>query len=200
MSKVIVANHLTLDGVMQAPGRPDEDPREGFAHGGWAQPRSDATVGKALGQALANSGSFLFGRRTFESFAAHWPHQTDGNPFTQALDNTRKYVVSRTLRDPLTWQNSTLVADPAEAVARARREHPGKDTTVFGSGELARSLAREHLVDEYLLMIHPLVLATGRRLFGSGADAFANLQLVDCMSAPSGVVVATYRPAVRAGS
>jgi dihydrofolate reductase len=109
MSKVTVVNNLTLDGVMQAPGRPDEDPRGGFEHGGWAVPYNDSVMGKVMGERMAAStGALLLGRRTYEDFAGFWPNQTD-NPFTEVLDNTQKYVASRTLREPLPWQNSTLL-------------------------------------------------------------------------------------------
>ena len=117
MAKVTVFNSLTLDGVMQAPGRPDEDPRGGFAHGGWAVPYMDEVMGRVAAQGMDSQGSLLFGRRTYEDFFSFWPHQTD-NPFTEVLDGTRKYVASTTLREPLPWRNSELLAgDAADAVA-----------------------------------------------------------------------------------
>lgn len=193
MGRVIVAEHLTLDGVMQAPGRPDEDTSGGFAHGGWASTRVDATVNQALGGALATIGAYLFGRRTYEDFAGFWPKQTDGNPITRALDDGQKYVASRTLTGTLPWQNSTLLrGDAADAVAELKKGTDG-DLAVFGSGGLVRSLMPRGLVDEYLLMIHPLVLGSGRRLFADGV-ACCTLRLVDSVTSQSGVVVATYRP------
>ena len=194
MSRIVVFNHLTLDGVMQAPGRPDEDRRGGFAHGGWARPRGDAVMDSAVGESMATSGALLLGRRTYEQFYAHWPHQPEPNPFTAVLNNAQKYVVSRTLHEPLPWRNSTLLkGDAAEAVARLK-EQPGKDLVVLGSGELVQSLMRRNLVHEYVLLIHPLVLGSGRRLFLDGG-AFAALRLVDAKTTTTGVLIATYQPA-----
>src|SRR5712692_6672424 len=189
MSKVVVFMNLTLDGVMQAPGRPDEDRRDGFEHGGWAMPY--ATM-EAAEESMAYTGALLLGRRTYEDFYAAWPNRTD-NPFTVVLNNTQKYVASTTLSEPLSWINSTLlVGDAAEAVARLKEE--GKDLVVLGSGELVQSLMRRNLVDEYVLLIHPLVLGSGRRLFTDGG-AFAALQLVGTRTTTTGVVIATYQSA-----
>jgi dihydrofolate reductase len=193
MSKVVVTNSLTLDGVMQAPGRPDEDLRGGFAHGGWALPYNDAVMGKMMAEGMAQGGALLFGRRTYEDFYAVWPNRTD-NPFTAVLNTTQKYVASTTLEEPLPWSNSTLLkGDAAEAVARLK-EQPGKDLVVLGSGELVQSLMRRNLIDEYVLLIHPLVLGSGRHLFTDGG-AFAALRLVDTKTTTTGVVIATYQPA-----
>jgi len=167
MRKVVVFNSVTLDGVMQAPGRADEDRRGGFAHGGWAVPYNDPVMGRVAAEGMANAGPLLFGRRTYEDFYSFWPNQKD-NPFTEVLDNTLKYVASTTLEEPLPWSNSTLLeGDAAEAVARLKRQ-PGKDLTVLGSGELVQALMRRNLVDVYVLLIHPLVLGSGRRLFTDG--------------------------------
>jgi dihydrofolate reductase len=142
---------------------------------------------------MAGGGALLLGRRTYEDFAAFWPHQKD-NPFTEVLDNVQKYVASTTLEEPLPWRNSTLLAgDAAEAVAKLKQQ-PGKDLAVLGSGELVQSLMQHDLVDEYVLMIHPLVLGSGRRLFADGG-AFAALRLVDSKPTTTGVVIATYQPA-----
>src|SRR6266700_2440073 len=188
MSKVIVFTNLTLDGVMQAPGRPDEDRRGGFEHGGWATPY--AAMAQA-GESMANTGALLLGRRTYEDFYAVWPKRKD-NPISALLDNIQKYVASTTLSEPLAWSNSTLLkGDAAEAVARLKEE-PGKDLVVMGSGELIQSLMRRNLVDEYVLLIHPLVLGSGRRLFPDGS-AFAALRLVDTKTTDNGIV--TYQPA-----
>jgi dihydrofolate reductase len=193
MSKVVVTNHLTLDGVMQAPGRPDEDRRGGFEHGGWAPPYADSVMGRVMGEGMAKGGALLLGRRTYEDFAAFWPNQPEPNPFTAVLDNVQKYVASTTLKEPLSWSNSTLLeGDAAEAVARLK-EKPGKDLVVLGSGELVQSLMRRNLVDEYVLTIHPLVLGTGRRLF-TDDGAFAALRLVDTKATTTGVLIATYQP------
>ncbi|HEX6578568.1 MAG TPA: dihydrofolate reductase family protein [Jiangellaceae bacterium] len=194
MSKIVVFNSLTLDGVMQAPGRPDEDRRGGFEHGGWAQPYMDAVMGEVAGKGMAQGGPILLGRRTYEDFFSYWPHQTD-NPFTEVLDNTQKYVASRTLEEPLPWQNSTLLeGDAADAVAELR-EQPGKDIVVLGSGDLLQSLIRRGLVDAYMLLIHPLVLGSGRRLFPDDGS-LARLRLVDSVTTTTtGVIIATYQPA-----
>jgi dihydrofolate reductase len=165
-------------GVMQAPGRPDEDPRGGFTHGGWAQPYADPVLASVAAESMANTGALLLGQRTYQDFYAYWPKQTD-NPFTEVLNTTHKYVASTTLEEPLTWRNSTLLkGDATEAVAELK-EQPGKD-----------------LVDEYVLLIHPLVLGSGRRLFPDGGPSAA-LRLVDAKTTTTGVLVATYQPADR---
>jgi dihydrofolate reductase len=195
MSKVVVFESLTLDGVMQAPGRPDEDRRGGFEHGGWAAPYADPVMGNVAAEGMAKSEALLLGRRTYEDFFGFWPHQTD-NPFTNVLNDTQKYVASTTLEDPLSWRNSTLLeGDAAEAVARLR-EQPGKDLVALGSGELVGSLIQRDLVDEYILLIHPLILGSGRRLFTDGVGS-AELRLVDSTTTTTGVVIATYVPAGR---
>ena len=194
MSKIVAFTSLTLDGVMQAPGRPDEDRRGGFEHGGWATPYSDSVMGSVAGASGASAGGLLFGRRTYEDFYGVWPKRTDDNPFTAVLNNTQKYVASTTLKEPLPWINSTLLkGDAAEAVARLKAQ-PGKDFVVLGSGVLLQSLMRRNLVDEWVLLIHPLVLGSGRRLFTDGG-AFATLRLVDTKTSTTGVVIATYQPA-----
>ena len=194
MSKIVAFTSLTLDGVMQAPGRPDEDRRGGFEHGGWATPYADSVLGTISGESMASTGALLFGRRTYEDFYSVWPKRTDGNPFTAVLNNTQKYVASTTLREPLPWSNSTLLkGDATEAVARLKAQ-PGKDLVVLGSGVLLQSLARSNLIDVYVLLIHPLVLGSGRRLFADGGG-FATLRLVDAKTTTTGVVIATYQPA-----
>jgi dihydrofolate reductase len=193
MSRVVVTNHLTLDGVMQAPGRPDEDPRGGFEHGGWALPGNDEVMARVMGEAMAQGGPLLLGRRTYEAFYDFWPNQKE-NPFTEVLNNAKKYVASRTLKEPLPWSNSTLLrGEAAEEVAKLR-EQPGKDIGVLGSGDLIQSLMRHNLVDRYVLLIHPLVLGSGRRLFPDGSP-LATLRLVDSVTTTTGVVIATYQPA-----
>jgi dihydrofolate reductase len=192
MSKVIVTNHLTLDGVMQAPGRPDEDLRGGFEHGGWATPNTDEVMGRVMGEGMAQGGPLLLGRRTYEDFYDFWPKQKD-NPFTEVLDRVQKYVASTTLTEPLPWSNSTLLeGDVAEAVTNLRRQ-PGTDIGVLGSGELVGTLMRHSLVDRYVLMYHPIVLGSGRRLFREGSP-LASLRLVDSVTTTTGVVIATYEP------
>ncbi len=194
MSRVVVIEHLTLDGVMQAPGRPDEDHRGGFEHGGWARPGNDPVMQSVMAERMGTSWSLLLGRRTYEDFAAFWPNQPEPNPFTEALNNVEKYVASTTLGEPLAWMNSTLLkGDATEAVALLKQQ-PGRNLVVFGSGALVQSLMRHNLVDTYVLLIHPLVLGTGRRLFAEGSPT-TTLRLVDTRTTTSGVVIATYQPA-----
>jgi dihydrofolate reductase len=189
MGKVVVLNHVTLDGVMQAPGRPDEDTRGGFEHGGWAIAGNDEVLGQKMGEGMAKSGALLLGRRTYEDFYGFWPNQSE-NPFTQVLNNVPKYIASRTLTEPLPWANSILLSgDTAEAIAELK-EQPIGDLTIMGSGELIGSLMAAGLIDEYRLMIHPLVFGTGRRLFAEGAHA--SLRLTDSVTTTTGVVFATY--------
>jgi dihydrofolate reductase len=197
MRRVVVTTSVTLDGVMQAPGRADEDVRGGFAHGGWALPYDDEVKAEAMGRGMAQTGAMLFGRRTYEDFYSVWPQRT-GNPFTGFLNSVQKYVASRTLTEPLPWQNSTLLkGDAADAVA-ALKQQPGPDLAVIGSGELARSLARRGLVDEYVLLIHPLVFGSGRRLFGEGTPP-ARLRLISSVSTGTGIIIATYQPEFSGG-
>jgi dihydrofolate reductase len=190
MSKVIVFTNLTLDGVMQAPARPDEDRRGGFEYGGWAAPYAAMTQ---AGESMPTIGALLLGRRTYEDFYAVWPKRKD-SPFSARLDNMQKYVASTTLSEPLPWINSTLLkGEAAETVARLKQES-GTDLVIMGSGELVQSLMRANLIDEYVLLIHPLVLGSGRRLFPEGG-AFATLRLVGAKTTNTGVVIATYQPA-----
>jgi dihydrofolate reductase len=192
MSNVVVNTHLTLDGVIQAPGRPDEDRRDGFEHGGWELPYGDSVMAEVAADSMANTGAILLGQRTYLDFYGFWPHQTD-NPFTEVLNKIQKYVASTTLAEPLPWSNSTLLdGDAMEAVAKLRKQ-PGKDIVVLGSGELAQSLMQHHLVDQYVLFIHPLVLGSGRRLFRDGSP-YATLRLADTKTTTTGVIIATYQP------
>jgi dihydrofolate reductase len=192
MRKLSIVESVTLDGVMQAPGRPDEDRRGGFEHGGWAAPYSDETMGREMAKGMGST-SLLLGRRTYEQFYDFWPKQTDGNPFTDVLNNARKYVASTTLDEPLPWQNSTLLdGDAGDSVAALKAE-AGDDLVVLGSGQLVHTLMQRGLVDEFILMIHPLVLGTGTRLFRDDEQA-ATLRLENTVRTPTGVIIATYRP------
>jgi len=184
-------NNVTLDGIMQSPGRPDEDTRGGFTHGGWGADYQDEVIARQMGQRMAAAkGSLLLGRRTYEDFHAVWPNRTD-NPFTGHLNRVTKYVASRTLSEPLPWQNSILLeGDAGDAVARLKRD--GEDLTVLGSGNLLETLIRRNLIDQYVLLIFPLVLGTGRRLFPEGQSQ--RLRLVDSIASPSGVILTTYAP------
>lgn len=193
MGKIVVTNHLSLDGVMQAPGRPDEDQRGGFEKGGWAAADNDDVMGKVMGEGMTDSGSLLFGRRTYESMFSFWPHQTD-NPYTDVLNKTQKFVASRTLSEPLPWQNSTLLdGDATRAVAKLKEE-TNDDITVLGSGVLVQSLLDRGLVDRLVLMIHPVLLGSGRRLFPDSGPP-TSLRLVDSVTSTKGVLIATYEKA-----
>ncbi|MFE3446984.1 dihydrofolate reductase family protein [Nocardia sp. NPDC059180] len=193
MSNIIAVVSVTLDGVMQAPGRANEDPRDGFAHGGWAYRFTDEVQARVMAEHIADHhGALLLGRRTYLDFAGYWPQQT-GNPFTDVLNKTDKYVASTTLTDPLPWQNSILLdGDAVTAVRRVRQQRPDLDLVVLGSGNLLQSLMAHGLVDEYLLQIHPLVVGAGRRLF-DGRTELGDLRLVDCVPTTTGVLIATYR-------
>jgi dihydrofolate reductase len=193
MSKLIVNLNLTLDGVMQAPGRPDEDTRGGFEHGGWATPYFDPVMGSVAAEGIAREPALLFGRRTYQDFYSVWPNRTD-NPFTEVLNNAQKYVASRTLKEPLPWSSSTLLRGDVPAAVARLKDELDKDLLILGSGELVRSLMPHGLIDEYALSIHPLVLGSGSRLFPEGSPLTA-LQLVEAKTTTTGVVIATYRPA-----
>jgi dihydrofolate reductase len=194
MRKLIVSEFLTLDGVMQGPGSPDEDREGGFDHGGWQMPYFDDVQMEVAAEGIAANGAYLFGRKTYEIMAAFWPTQPDTNPFAATLNGLPKFVVSTTLQEPLAWQNSTLLrGDVVEAIKNLKAQ-PGKNITVLGSGELVQTLIRHDLVDEFGLMINPLVLGTGKRLFREGL-APARFQLVDSKTTTTGVLIATYRRA-----
>jgi dihydrofolate reductase len=193
MSRIVAFIHLTLDGVMQAPGRADEDRRDNFQYGGWAGQYNDADQMKAVGQSMANTGALLFGRRTYEDFHQVWPKRTD-NPFTPVLNNSLKYVASRTLTEPLPWMNSKLLPGDAEESVAMLRQESGKDIVILGSGSLVQSLLRATLIDELILTINPVVLGTGRRLFPDGGPPLP-LRLVDSNTTSKGVIMTTYQPA-----
>jgi dihydrofolate reductase len=198
MARVVTFTHLTLDGVMQAPGRPDEDPRGGFGFGGWEVRYMDEVMTGVAAEGMASESALLFGRRTYQDFAGFWPNQPLPNPFTDVLNRSRKYVASRTLSEPLPWANSTLLrGDAGEAVAELKARSD-KDLVVLGSGDLIQTLMRRDLIDEYLILIHPLVLGTGIRLFADGGPP-ATLRLVDTKNTTTGVIIATYHPAERTG-
>jgi dihydrofolate reductase len=192
MAKVVVVNNITLDGVMQAPARPDEDTRGGFTHGGWGIPYGDSVMLNEMGKRMAQEGALLLGRRTYENFFSVWPKRTD-NPYTERLNKSQKYVVSNTLKEPLPWVNSTLLhGDVPAAVTKLKSELNG-NLAILGSGELVHSLILHNLIDEYLLSIYPLVLGSGRRLFPEGVSVA--LRLVESITTTKGVIIATYQPA-----
>lgn len=189
---ITVMNHLTLDGVLQAPGRKDEDTRGGFAHGGWAQDGNDEVMGQVMGERMARGGALLLGRRTYEDILSFWNSQPD-NPFVAMLNGQQKYVASTTLDDPLPWPNSTLLrGDVTDAVAALKDDQPETPLTVMGSRGLIHTLVARDLIDEWLLMIHPVVLGSGLRLFDDGVQT-PRMTLTDSVTTTTGVIIATYR-------
>jgi dihydrofolate reductase len=195
MGRIVVMNHLTLDGVMQGPGRPDEDTRDGFPYGGWASRSAspDDAAAKAMGERMAGGGglqAWLFGRRTYEDLLASW--NARGGPFKESLNSTPKYVASTTLAEPLPWPNSTLLrGHTADAVRELKTGSRGV-LAIMGSGALIATLMAADLIDEYLLMIHPLVLGTGRRMFPDGVEM--PLRFVTGAISPGGLMIASYEP------
>ena len=191
MGRVIVMNWVTLDGVMQGPGRPDEDTRDGFAHGGWAARYGDEQVAEKMRERMAPGYAWLLGRRSYDELLASWNAQ--GGPFKDALNNRRKYVASGDPSRRLDWPNSTLVnGDVPAAVTQLRKASP-ENLVIMGSGVLIGSLMAADVIDEYLLMIAPVVLGSGRRLFSDCVHA--SLQLLECTTVSSGAIIASYVPA-----
>ncbi len=191
MGNVIVMNHMTLDGVMQAPGRSDEDTRDGFAHGGWGLPRGDDAMVAKMGERMGEDRAFLFGRRSYEQLLASWNAQ--GGPFKDALNSARKFVASSNPAATLDWPNSTRLSGDVPTAVAELKQSSGTNLVIMGSGVLIRSLMAADLIDEYLLMIHPLVLGTGRRLFSEGVQT--TLRLADSLTTSMGVLIATYERA-----
>jgi dihydrofolate reductase len=194
--RVVVNEFMSLDGVVQAPGGAEEDTDGGFAHGGWSNPYFDPEVmGAAIGEGMTTAEALLFGRRTWQGMAAAWPERA-GDPYADQMNAIKKYVVSRTLtQDDLTWNNTTLLS-PEDAVAdiAARRAQDGGDMVIWGSVSLVRTLLAEGLVDELNLMIEPILLGGGKRIFPEDGTA-RPLQLVNCVTAGTGVQICTYHPA-----
>jgi dihydrofolate reductase len=192
--RVTLTAFLSLDGVIQAPGGPEEDPSSGFGQGGWLVPYAGQDMERLVAGWFSAAGAFLLGRKTYQIFAAFWPHVTDQNdPVAAKLNSLPKYMASTTL-DKVDWNNSTLIKrDAAEAVA-ALKQQPGGELQVRGSGYLAQTLMRHDLVDEYRLWIYPVVLGSGKRLFGAGSSPAA-LKLADIKTASTGVVIHVYQPA-----
>jgi dihydrofolate reductase len=191
MRKIIVITQLTLDGVMQAPGGPEEDSRNNFTHGGWAMPFGDEAVKQALDDIMAGEFDLLLGRRTYDIFASFWPHQGD-NPIGKAFNRATKYVVTHGT-DPLAWKTSQRIGDIAEGVRRLKASD-GPELHIWGSHEVLQTLIAADLVDEYHMWIAPVVLGEGKRLFEHGVPA-RGLTLVETRSTPKGVLLNTYRPA-----
>ena len=193
MRKLGVIEFLTLDGVMQGLGSPDEDREGGFEYGGWGAPYGDEVLGRKAGEGLGMTTAYLFGRRTYEKMAAHWPNEPDENPIAAHLNATPKYVVTRTLTS-LAWAGAQILAgDVVESVNALKSEGEGA-IAVLGSGVLVQTLIDNDLVDEYRLFIHPLVLGTGKRLFRSVPRPL-RMRLVDCTPTTTGVLLLCYEPA-----
>jgi len=194
--QIVLIDFISLDGVVQAPGGPDEDRDGGFAHGGWSAPYFDVeTMGPAIDEGLREADALLFGRRTWQGMAAAWPERA-GDPFADRMNAIEKHVASRTLTEAdLTWENSRLLpGDDAIAAIRALRERPGGAIHVWGSSGLARQLVAADLVDEYRLMLEPILLGGGKRIFPEDGAA-RPLELVSATPAETGVLVCVYRPA-----
>jgi dihydrofolate reductase len=192
--RIVLSEFLTLDGVMQAPGGKDEDTSGGFEHGGWQLDNDyiDDVGGQSIMQSFEGADGLLLGRRTYDIFAGYWP-TSDEEPIAGVMNKMKKYVASTTLKSPLEWQNSELLeGDTVEAI-RALKKQPGRDLLVIGSGDFAQTLIEGGLVDEYRLMIHPIVVGGGKRLFRDG-NPLAKLTLVDSKMSTTGVAILTYRP------
>ncbi len=193
MSKLVVVTFVSLDGVMQAPGGPDEDRSGGFEYGGWLVPHFDEAMGRTMVERTQQADGLLLGRKTYEIFAAHWPRVGGDDPIGAKLNSVRKYVASTTL-DTVDWNNSTLLSgDVAGAVAELKRQ-AGGEIQVMGSGELIQTLMRHDLVDEYRLMVFPVLLGSGKRLFADGTMP-AGLELAEATTSSTGVAIHTYRRA-----
>jgi dihydrofolate reductase len=192
MRKLIVSEFITLDGVMQAPGGADEDTEGGFTHGGWTMPYWHDDIGAHFGEALGQTDTFLLGRKTWQIHGTAFEAMA-GDPFADMLNAKQKYVVSTTLKDVSAWRNSTLISGNVVEEVRKLKEQPGKNIVVLGSGELVQTLMQNDLVDEYGLMINPILLGSGKRLFREGS-AKLPLKLVRSMTTSTGVIVATYEP------
>lgn len=191
MRQLVIFQNLTLDGIMQAPGRPDEDTRGGFEHGGWATPYGAMQSAEAR-ESVPSFSSLMLGRRTYEDFFSFWPNQGD-NPFTDMLNNMQKYVASTTLKEPLAWQNTTLLEGNMEIAVTQLKSQGDGSIVVMGSGNFIQTLMKLRLVDRYVLLIHPIVIGTGHRLFPAGGIP-ANLNLISAKATPNDVIVATYQP------
>jgi dihydrofolate reductase len=195
MRKVIVNEFLALDGTAQAPGAADEDTSGGFQHGGWHMQYLDDTFGEWVTKLIGEAGGFLLGRRTYEIFAAYWPNAPEEEQVVAEPLNTKpKHVASTTLTDPLEWQNSSLLEGDVPSAVAGLKEKDGGDLLVIGSTVLVQSLIQHGLVDEFRLMIDPLLVGGGKRIFPDDG-ALRLLRLVDHEATSTGAIIATYAPA-----
>ena len=191
MRKLVVITQMTLDGVMQAPGGPEEDPTGGFEQGGWSFGYWDAVMEESMGEGFGKPFDLLLGRRTYEIFAAHWPYSE--GPIADALNGATKHVASRTL-ESVDWSNSKLIEGDVVTAVRALKDEDGPELQVQGSSDLIQTLLAHDLIDEFRLWIFPALAGPGKRLFGDGTVP-AGLELVDSKTSTTGVIIATYRPA-----
>ena len=196
MAKIVVSEFLTLDGVYQGPGGPEEDPSGNFDKGGWATEVDDGqnNDSNVVLDSFEHTDGLLLGRRTYDIFAAFWPTMPADEPYAKFMNRFRKYVVSTTLTEPLSWQNSSLIAGDVPKAVNELRAAPGKDIQVIGSGELVQTLIANDLVDRYRLMVYPVILGTGKKLFHDGT-ADTRLMLTDSFSTKGGVLILTYERA-----
>ena len=194
MRQLIVAEFITLDGVIQAPGGEDEDTEGGFTHGGWTRPYWHDDIGAHFFQAMSDADAFLLGRKTWEIHGGAFEPMT-GNPFADALNDLPKYVVSTTLQSPSAWRNSSLISENVVDSVRALKQEPGKNILLDGSSVLAQTLAENDLIDEYSLHVYPIVLGSGKRLYAR--DKRLDFLLVEAKPLPTGVVFMRYRRTTR---
>jgi dihydrofolate reductase len=190
MRKIVVSEFVSLDGVMQAPGGQDEDTAGGFAHGGWTLPYWHDEIGAHFAQVMSESDAFLLGRKTWQLHGGAFEPLADDDPFAGVLNTMPKYVVSTTLTSAAAWRNSTLISGNVVEEVRALKARPGKNIVIDGSSVLLHTLARHDLIDEYRLIVYPLVLGGGKKVFPDGARV--NLRLVEARPLPSGVVLTHY--------
>lgn len=197
MRTLSVVNFVTLDGVMQGPGDAEEDRSGGFEHGGWVSPYLDEVWGRFAAEGMAAGDALLFGRKTYEKMVAYWPLQPEDNPIAATMNRFTKYVVSTTL-DDVSWQNSVLINGDVVREITMLKNQPGKNITVLGSGDLLQTLMRHDLIDEYVLLLCPLVLGGGKRLFRDGGPKMP-FELVDSKATSTGALILTYQPGAQTG-
>lgn len=192
MRKIIVAEFITLDGVIQAPGGKQEDTDRGFAHGGWTHPYWHDDIGKHFFETMAQADALLLGRKTWQIHGGAFEPMPDGDPFGDLMNTVSKYVVSTTLKSTSAWRNSILISGDIMEEVRRLTQQPGKNILIDGSSVLVHTLIENGLVDEYALHVYPIVLGNGKRLFPEGKSV--NLKLVESQAIPTGVVFQRYQP------
>jgi dihydrofolate reductase len=195
MAKIVVSEFLTLDGVYQGPGGPEEDTSGSFDKGGWAGglEEGEDNDSNVVLDSFENTDGLLLGRRTYDIFAAFWPTMPADEPYAKFMNRFQKYIVSTTLSEPLSWENSKLISRDVPAAVNSLRAAPGKDIQVIGSGKLVQTLIANDLVDRYRLMVYPVILGVGKKLFPEGLPD-ARLKLTDSFATKGGVLILTYEP------